>query len=180
MTYAAGALAALGLMALAAPSAWAQASQTATANALSSATVIAGITLTKTANLTFGSFSVGTGGGTVVVHSDGSAPTETGTVVRVPAANAVTAASFDVAGEPGETFTITLPTTVDLTGPGPAMPLTLFEDSKGGTSALPKSNVVLTAGAATFTVGATLTAADSTAQTAGLYTGDFDVTVTYD
>ena len=82
------------------------------------------------------------------------------------------AGDYDVSGEGTLGYTITLPddVTVTLTGPGTAMPVTGFADSLGGTGAL-------TAGSQSFTVGATLNI--NGGQTAGAYSGTYDVIVNY-
>lgn len=172
--YAFGALAVLGLAVLAAPTAWAQVGNTDTATSSVDATVITAITLNNTAGLDFGDFTPGTGGGTIVIATDGS-PTTTGDVSVVD--DSPQAAAFDVTGESGKTYDILLPTSADLSGPGATMTADTFvaetaSDGIGLTG-------TVTGGADTITVGATLTVAGVATQTSGNYSGTFDVTITY-
>lgn len=115
------------------------------------------------------------------VAGDGSAAT---TVVLTTAgttssadgastAGAPTAGDFDVTGAGTLAYTITVPAdgvVVLSNAAGPDMSVDGFADSLGGTGAL-------TAGAQSFTVGATLTI--NANQAAALYTGTYDVTVNY-
>jgi hypothetical protein len=83
-----------------------------------------------------------------------------------------TAGDFDVSGSGTAAYDITLPLdgVVTLTGPGDPMSVDGFTDSAGGSSSL-------TTGTDSFTVGATLTI--NANQSAGPYTGTYDVTVEY-
>jgi len=85
----------------------------------------------------------------------------------------MTPATFTVGGEPNATYAITLPddVTVTLTGAGDPMAVTDFVSSPVGTGTLSGG------GLQTLYVGATLNV--GAAQVAGVYTGTFDVTVTY-
>ncbi len=82
------------------------------------------------------------------------------------------AASFDVTGAPGQTYSITLPPngTVTLTGPGASMDVDTFNHDAG-------ASPTLVGGSDTFNVGATLSVADT--QAGGNYSGTFAVTVNY-
>ena len=144
-------------------------------NATATATIIAPINLSKDADMSFGNIAVNptTPGGTVLL------PAVTGTPGRVASAGvtlpAVTgtplAAKFTVTGEIGSAYTISLPATIVLTGTGTNM------------SIVPNCSITLlnggalTTGSQIFYVGGTLTVA--AVQTAGAYSGTFNVSVNY-
>lgn len=130
------------------------------------AEVVAPITLTHVsgAALNFGTFTTGTTGGTIVVSQTGVA-TSSGDVTLV-SGSAEAADEFDVAGDAGRAFSIT-------SGIGTV--------ANGATTMAFTTNApetgTLTAGAASFNVGGTLTVAGGEA--AGTYTGSYNVTVAY-
>ena len=149
--------------------------QAADATATATATVATAIGIANTVDMSFGTIAAGGSAGTVILATNGSRTTTGGTSVLT--GNPGAAASFDVTGEGTNTYSITLPSAaVTLTGPGsPAtdMDATAFVS-------LPDTTGVLTAGAQTLLVGATLAVANSGTQTAGTYTSaTFTVTVNY-
>ncbi len=139
----------------------------ASASANGTATVIAAMTITKAADLRFGSFAPTTSAGSVVVSTAGA---RTASNVSLSSLNTGGAASFNVTGDTTATYAITLPTTASMTGPGAAMGLSAFTSNPSGTG-------TLVAGAGTIAVGATLAVGAS--QVAGTYTGAFNVSVDY-
>ncbi len=158
-------LAALSLVILGAASGTANA-----ATASASLNIQTAFSVTKTADLAFGTvFLPGTGGGTLTIGTDGSA-TATGTGMIAPSSG-TTAASFDVSGPASTPYTITLPASADLTDGTTTLVVDTFTDSAAGSGTLDGS------GADTFTVGAKVTIPDTA--TIGSYTGTFDVTVDY-
>lgn len=144
-----------------------------TANAVtasSSLTIQTAFSVSKTADLAFGTiFLPGTGGGTLTIGTDGSASV-TGTGMIAPTAG-TTAASFDVSGPASTPYAITLPASASLGDGTTTLTVDTFVDSESGAGTLDGS------GADSFTVGAKVTIPD-TAST-GSYTGTFDVTVDY-
>jgi hypothetical protein len=136
------------------------------------ATITAAITIVHTAHLHFGQIVAGVGAGTVV-QSAAASPTRTATDCTLGNTTGMTPATFSVGGEPNATYAITLPgdSDVTITGAGDPMAVTAFTSSPSGTGTLNGS------GAQTLYVGATLNV--GAAQVAGVYTGTFDVTVTY-
>ena len=70
-------------------------------------------------------------------------------------------------GASGASYSVTVPASVSLTGPGTAMTATLTNDGGGS----------LTGGTDTFNVGGTLSVGAS--QTAGSYSGTYTVSVNY-
>ena len=83
---------------------------TATADAL--AKVVAPISIDNTADLDFGSFTVGSIGGTV----DSATGADGVDVITVPGAATTNNAAFAVAGEDGYLYDVTVPATIDLIG----------------------------------------------------------------
>jgi len=151
------------------------AGQSATATASATATIIQPIAITKTAELVFGNLAVGATGGTVAISTADAVTISAGSTITQPAGNAGSpaAASFNVTGESGFTYAITLPAdgTVTLTDASSnTMAVNGFTSNPGATG-------TLTAGSQTLKVGATLTVGN--AQAPGSYSGSFSVTVAY-
>lgn len=169
--------AAAGLMAGMATVANAQAAQD---SATTSVTIIRPITISKTADLAFGTIVRPPAAATVSLSTAGAV---TG-VTTVGGAGTRTAAVFVVNGEGGQTYTISeVPT---LSGPGGALTLTLVKavsgsgatistTAAGGTGVLGGS--LGAAGSATLTYGASFPIDETTAT--GAYTGSLQVTVNY-
>ena len=156
------AAAAISTPAMAAPG------DTSTAQGSATAEVVAPITLThvSTASLDFGTFTTGTGGGTVTVDSTG-AGTAAGDVTLI-GASVEAADEFEVAGDADRTFSIT--TTVGSVTNG--------TDSMDFTTSAASSGTLDAAGKASFFVGGELTILGG--ESAGVYNGTYDVTVAYD
>jgi len=152
----------------------ANASAQETASASASATIVVPISITKDVDMNFGNVAVqSTTGGTVIL-STASGRIPSGGITLPPATpGTVTAASFSVAGSGTYTYAITLPSTaLTISSGANTMTVTDFLSD-------PLTTGILTAGAQTLTVGATLNVA--AAQPAGVYVSatDFDVTVNY-
>lgn len=136
----------------------------ATATAEIGATVLTPISISKSADLNFGSFAADADqSGTVVIATNSGRTFTGGTSAISTDAGTVTAASFDVTGQGTATFSITLPssnvTLTRATGTE-TMSVGTFVSNPSGTG-------TLTAGAATVAVGATLSVAAG--QVAGTY-----------
>lgn len=157
----AGAIASLSTPAFAAPGNTDQADGAATAE------VVAPLTLTHDAGaaLNFGTFTSGTTGGTVTV-SRGGAGTAGGDVTLMPG-SVEAADSFSVEGDPGRRFAI-------VTGAGT---VDFGTESMGFTTNARANHTLDESGNAAFTVGGELTVGAD--QAAGVYTGSYTVTVTY-
>ncbi len=132
-------------------------------------TLLAPISISSTANLNFGTMVPTGTDGTVTVT-----PAGVRTSVNVDLFGGTpAAASFDVTGDPGANYSITLPSSATLTSGGDTMtvgPAPPFTDDAGATP-------TLVGGSDTFNVGATLNVGAN--QAAGTYSGTFDVTVNY-
>ena len=140
------------------------ASDTGTANA----TIVQAIGISAVNTLEFGDILNGAAN-TVTVSALTGARSATDATQLI--GGTVQAASFSVTGDNNRAYTITLPASATVTGPGAAtMTVDTFTHDAGGAPAL-------TAGADSFNVGANLTVANG--QAAGAYTGTFTVTVNY-
>lgn len=158
---------ALVLIAFAANTASAQYDASATSGA--SANIIAPISIAKQVDLAFGNIIASATAGTVEVDVTGTRTNGGGaTFPTVP--GTVTAAQFKATGFTGSAYSITLPldNAISLTGTGTDMDLIDFTHN---------ATEVLTGGEEVFEVGATLQVGAD--QTAGSYSGSFDVIVNY-
>ncbi len=130
-------------------------------------TVAAPISISAVGNLEFGTMAYTGTAGTVTVTPAGARSS-----VNVDLLGGVaSAASFDVTGDGGASYSITLPSSATLTSGGDTMTVDTFTDDAGATPQLSGS------GSDTFNVGATLNVGAT--QAAGTYSGTFDVTVIY-
>ncbi|MFC3099897.1 DUF4402 domain-containing protein [Altererythrobacter lauratis] len=158
---AAASAAVLSVPALAAPG------NQSTADGAATAEVVAPLTLTHVAGATlnFGTFVPGTVGGSVTVSRAGNG-TAGGDVTLMPG-SVEAADSFTVAGDAGRRFSI-------VTGAGT---VTSGGNTMDFTTDARANHTLDSSGAASFTVGGTLTVGAN--QPAGVYTGSYSVTVTY-
>ena len=168
----------LGLVA-ASSGAWAQSSATGTANA--TATVVRPITIAKGVDLAFGNVVPSAAAGTLTLTAASSTVATASPGVTQPLSHpgTVTAARFDVSGEGGLTYSITLPsvasTITSLTAPTDTMSVDGFVTDIGATGTLTGS--VGNAGTQSFYVGGVLHVGAN--QNPGNYSGTFTVTVAY-
>jgi hypothetical protein len=139
---------------------------TATANATVSAQIVQPIAITSDAALSFGKVVADSTATTVIIAPNGAI---SGTGSRISSSPA-TAAHFNVTGEDGLAYTLTLPTSATLTASGGAtMTVNGFTNST-----LPAAT---TAAGIGFNVGGTLNIAAN--QASGIYSGTFPVSVAY-
>lgn len=153
----------------------AQTTATGTNNA--KCTIIAPISIAAVTELEFGDIIAGDGD---VIVSVGNARTIPGALLAGTQLGTVTAATFDIKGEPAYTYAITLPADGDVTisEPGLAsMAVKTFNCLSTETSATDGTGKLDGSGDDVVTVGATLDV--ETSQTQGDYTGTFSVTVAY-
>lgn len=149
----------------------------ASATTTSTATVIEPIAITTATELVFGDFAPGEGG-SVTVATDG-ARTASGPILSTAGATP-TAARFDVTGDDGATYSISISGATELTDPASnTMLLSVFNalTADGATTGTVTSGT-LTGGAESIYLGGELTVGGT--QTAGTYTGDVIVTVEYE
>jgi hypothetical protein len=148
----------------------------ATAEATVTATILEAITITNVTDMNFGNVAVIDAGTVILNPEDGSTTPTGGVTLPAAAPGTISAASFDVTGDGSSTYAITLPSsTYVITNANlQTMDVTDFTSfpsvADGG---------LLTAGAQTITVGATLNV--DAGQAPGEYTNatGFEVTVNY-
>jgi len=141
-----------------------------TATASTSATIITPIAIEKTVDMNFGNVAVSPDdAGTVVLSTEGTR-SKTGGVTLPVTTGTFTSAEFNVTGETDATYSISLPAAeISLSNGTETMTVGNFISS-------PTTTGVLTGGAQTITVGATLNVAAG--QASGIYTNDSDLFVT--
>ena len=142
----------------------------ATANFTASVTIIQPIGITNTANMNFANLDAKSGG-TIILNPDNTRISQGG--VELADGNTVSAATFEVTGQEGYTYSITLPNSNQV--------LTNGTDDiiiRDFTSSL-KNEGSLAGGSQTLRVGASLDINPN--QTPGNYTspGGFNITVNY-
>jgi len=135
-------------------------SATGTANA----TILEALTLGEDIQLEFGRILAGPGGTVDVTQAGGQ--TCTGPTCFADAV----AAQFTVTGTGLETVDVTVDATVTLSGPGPNMT---------ATTDAPATVAIAAGGSSTFNVGGTLTVGAAPGQTAGDYSGTYNISVAY-
>lgn len=147
----------------------------ADATATSTSTVVSPIAISKFADLAFGSFASGATGGSVTISPNGVRAVSGGVIEM---AGATAAAQFDVTGNAGSSYSISLGGTATLTSGGNSMAFTPVSDLTA--SAITSGTVstgTLTGGAQSIFVGGVLTVAAN--QPAGTYGGTVVATVNY-
>jgi len=142
----------------------------ATGTATATARIVQPLEIVKQADLAFGNIAAGIADGSVTIALDGSR-SGMGGVTLIAAGNVNSAASFDIQGYPGASFTIDLPSSIDIESGNDEMEVDNFVSSLGATNSLSNQ------GTATLVVGATLNVEAN--QAPGLYSGTFDVVVAY-
>ncbi len=147
----------------------------ATASATATATIVTPIAIASDVQMNFGILAVNATAGTVVLLPAGTTSPTGGVTLPPTNPGTITAATFDVTGETDYTYAITLPSsdyTITRSGESETMTVNTFTST-------PSATGVLTLGAQTILVGATLNVGSS--QVAGVYTNatGFDVTVDY-
>lgn len=173
-----GAMAAAAVAGFAA-SAHAQAS--ASVPTTSSVTIFRPITLTKDSDLSFGTVVRPlAGSGTVTIsQTDGTRQLSgSGALLNTGAPNTQAPAgraTYTVSGEGGQTFSITVPSTFDMTRANGSETIQVVLTPSSTTGLL--SNSLGTAGTATFGVGGSIEIDSNTA--GGAYSGTFTTTVAY-
>jgi hypothetical protein len=177
------AFAVLAVATMTSANAFAQASATGQANA--NATIAKPITITKTADLNFGTIVPNSAGNLTVTIDTAGALTMGGVSDGAHLGGTTGAAAFDVTGRPNAAYSITLPNSVTLTGltdNTQSLTADAFKDTKGGDTTVPTTGTSsLSAGPGTgtdnFSVGGTLTVPAGTV--AQDYQGTLSVTVAY-
>lgn len=165
------AAAALAVVAVAAPAFAQSASTTGTG----SITIVRPLTVTKNADLQFGTVvRPATGNGTVVVSSAG-ARSFTGGVSGLATGATAGAAQFTVEGEGGQSVSVTVPATFQLVNGSDSLQVTTSNSLSGASQTL--SNGMGASGNMSFKVGGSVPVSNGTPL--GVYTGTFTVSAAY-
>lgn len=152
---------------------FAQATQTVSG----SAKIMTPITLTKTADLHFGTLTSAATLGTCVLSTSSATRTPSGGVALVAATPTPSNAAFTVGGQGGAAYTITLPTDVTVLFGTESMTISDFKIKAASAASEGAVGTIAAGGTDTFVIGGTLNVGAS--QVAGVYTADFNVSVTY-
>lgn len=164
-------------MAAIASGAHAQASATSTTSA--SATIFRPITLTKNTDLRFGTIvRPTTGSDTVTIDAtDGTRALASNSAVALTSGAHVSPgrATFTVAGEGGQAFSITVPASFNMTRTGGSETIAIALTASATSGTL--SGALASSGSASFGVGGAMPVTSSTAS--GAYAGSFVTTVAY-
>jgi Mat/Ecp fimbriae major subunit len=138
------------------------AANASTGSADATATILTPIVVTKTDNLEFGKIVAGSSPSTVEVGASSF------TCGAVTCTGSHKAAGFGLTGTDGESVSVASDASVTLTSGSDTMTATLTPSD---------TSLTLASGAASFTVGGTLSVGAN--QASGAYTGSFNVTVDY-
>lgn len=152
------------------------AQNSATQSTTGSSTILQPITISKTTDLAFGKVvRPASGSNSVVINETTGARTLSGGGNAQGVTSTTSRAEYSVAGEGGQTFSITVPGSFDMTRSGGSETLTVTLVSTATSGTL--SGSLGGSGTAGFGVGGSFPVATTT--TPGAYSGTFDVTVAY-
>jgi hypothetical protein len=140
-----------------------------TATATATAQIINPIAIKNNNGLDFGSIISGSNESIVTVNTKDDRTLASGDAVLVQNATTPKAASFTITGGKGAMYSIVIPESIAIYSPSDKMEVNKFVSSSTGT--IPEG------GEETFKVGANLVV--QAKQPAGEYSGEFDVTVSY-
>jgi hypothetical protein len=164
----------LGALAATAMAGAACAQASSTQATTSTGTILQPIVLTKTADLAFGTIVRPTTGSGVLTVAAASV-SRTTTAGAIITTSTFSRAGYTIAGEGGQTYSITVPATMTMTRVGGADTLAVTLTSTATSGAL--TNALGAAGAGSFFVGGALPIANTTVS--GAYTGTFNAVVAY-
>ncbi|RZJ95732.1 MAG: DUF4402 domain-containing protein [Brevundimonas sp.] len=151
--------------------------QSASTTGSGSITVIRPLTVTKNADLHFGTVvRPSTGSGTVTVSAAG-ARSVSGGVVGLSSGDTPQAAQFTVDGEGGQSISVTIPATFSIANGSDTLTVTTSNNLTGSAAAQTLSNALGAAGSLVFKVGGSVPVASSSPT--GVYTGSFTVSAAY-
>ncbi|MEI8204033.1 MAG: DUF4402 domain-containing protein [Bacteroidota bacterium] len=149
----------------------------ATANA--GVKIVKALTLTKTADLHFGTMTVPTAGVVITLTTANVRSASSGVITLLAQIPTSSNSAYTVTGSPSSTYAITLPTSdVTINGPNSAYTIVntfVAKTLSAGTDGL--TGTLDVSGNDSFVVGAKLNLAGS--QAYGTYTGTFSVTINY-
>lgn len=149
--------------------------QSASTTGTGSITIVRPLTVTKNADLQFGTVvRPASGNGTVVVSNAG-ARSFTGGITGLATGATPGAAQFTVEGEGGQSVSVTVPQTFQLVNGSDSLQVTTSNNLSGSTQTL--SNGLGSSGNMTFKVGGSVPVSNGTPL--GVYTGTFTVSASY-
>lgn len=165
------------VLALAGISGAAFAQASATVSTTGTTRILQAITISKTADLAFGSVvrSAAAGTNTVVINATTGARTITGAGGGVLATSTSGRATYTVSGEGGQTFSITPDATFNMTRVGGAETITVTPTASAATGTL--SGAIGSSGTLAIGVGGSFPVTNTTVT--GNYTGTFNLVVAY-
>lgn len=140
----------------------------------STGTILVPIVLTKSADLAFGSIVRPTSGSGVLTVAAGSV-SRTTTAGAILTGSTFSRATYGIAGEGGQAYSITVPATMNMTRVSGTETLTVTLTSTATSGTL--SGTLGTAGTGSFFVGGAFPIASTTVS--GAYTGTFNAVVAY-
>lgn len=167
----------IAALALAGTSGAAFAQASATVSTTGTTRILQAITITKTADLAFGSVvrAATAGTNTVTINATTGARTISGGGTGVLATSTSGRATYTVSGEGGQTFSITPDATFNMTRVGGAETITVTPVASAATGTL--SGAIGSAGTLAIGVGGSFPVSNTTAT--GNYTGTFNLVVAY-
>lgn len=151
--------------------------QTASTTGTGSITLIRPIAITKTSDMKFGTVARPTSGSGTVVLTAAGVRSVTGGVAALASGDTPVAAAFTVAGEGGQSVSVTIPATFTMTSGSDSLTVTTSNNLAGSASAQTLSNALGAAGSLAFAVGGSVPI--SSTQATGLYSGSFTVSAAY-
>ena len=160
-----------------ASSAPAMAQSSGSASGTGTLSIVRPLSVTKNADLKFGTVvRPATGSGNVVVSTAG-ARSVTGTVTALSSGDTPQAAQFTVDGEGGQSISVTVPATFSIANGSDTLTVTTSNDLVGSAATQTLSNALGAAGSLVIKVGGTVPVASTAVS--GLYTGTFTVAAAY-
>jgi hypothetical protein len=142
-----------------------------------SITVVRPLTVTRNADLRFGTVvRPTTGSGTTVIDA-GGARSVTGGVVALSSGDVPQAAQFTIAGEGAQSLSVTIPATFSIANQTETLTVTTSSDLTGAAAAQTLSGAIGSAGSLVVNVGGSVPITSTTPT--GLYTGTFTVSAAY-
>ena len=144
-----------------------------------SATIIQPITVQKTQDLAFGTIVKPSSASSTVTLTAAATPvrTVTGSDGIALASTTPTDGKFTVTGEGGQSFTLSIPASINMSGPSSSSITVTTSNDAGCTSACALSGSLGSPGTLSFNVGGSFTLPST--QTTGLYSGSVTATATY-
>ncbi len=133
--------------------------------------IVTAITISETTGMNFGDIATSGAGAVVLDTANGV----TGDANNTPSGGTVTSAVFGLGGA-NVGYTITMPASISVTGPGTTMTVDTYTYLAEDTAT--DGTGTIASGTGTMTIGGTLNV--NSPQTAGTYTGTYTITALYE